>query len=215
MNCLRLAIAILFAFCAQCSYADSIPTFHITEASMIMGPNDGEGDNVRFILTGPGVNITGVGGMACFDWCSGQPVPGDTVIFTTQIFITQFFSATIGGIKYNPDLLMFDSLFDDSGGLNALSSGYVGADVDFIQFNMTAPHNGSWSFDFEPVMDENGNLAYVFREAEFSASAPLPTPEPATVGLMLTGLAGIGAISKRRGKFRRPRNRGTGRTTSC
>ena len=68
---LRLAIAIVFAVTAHCSYADSIPTFHITEVLMFMGPNDGSGDNVGFSFTGPGVEITGIGGMACFDWCSG------------------------------------------------------------------------------------------------------------------------------------------------
>ena len=203
MNYLRLAIAILFAFSAQCSYADSISTFHITQANMVMGPNDGSGDNVRFILAGPGVRITGIGGMACFDWCSGLPVPGDTPIFTTQIFITEFSSATIGGISYDPGTLSFDSLFDDIGGLNASSTGSVGSDTGFIQFTMTAPHNGSWGFDFEPAgEDEDGNPLFVFKSGEFSASAPLPTPEPATVGLMLTGLAGIGAIAKRKGMFR-------------
>jgi hypothetical protein len=45
MNYLRLAIAILLAAFAQCTYADSIPTFHVTEATRFMFPNDGSGDN--------------------------------------------------------------------------------------------------------------------------------------------------------------------------
>jgi hypothetical protein len=79
----------LCAFSA-CAYADSIPTFHITQVNMFMTPNDGSGDNIRFTLTGPGVSITGIGGMACFDWCSGQPVSGDTPVITTQ-FSSQSF----------------------------------------------------------------------------------------------------------------------------
>ena len=47
MNYLRLAIAVLCAVTAQCSYADSISVFHITQVNMFMGPNDGSGDNTR------------------------------------------------------------------------------------------------------------------------------------------------------------------------
>ena len=80
-------------------------------------------------------------------------------------------TAIIGGTSYDP--IAFDSLFYDNGGLNALSTGSVGAGDGFIQFRMTAPTNGGWSFDFEPTVDEDGNPAFVFREAEFSASAPI------------------------------------------
>ena len=202
MNSLRLAVAMLCAFSA-CAYADSIPTFHITQVNMFMTPNDGSGDNIRFTLTGPGVSITGIGGMACFDWCSGQPVSGDTPVITTQIFITEFSTATIGGISYDPGTLSFDSLFDHSGGLNASSTGSVGSDIGFIQFTMTAPHNGGWGLDFEPAgEDENGNPLFVFKSGEVRASAPLPTPEPASVILMLAVLAAIGGIAKRRRLFR-------------
>ena len=69
--------AILFVVSATSAYADSIPILNvnITYATVHMGPNDGSGDNVSFTLIGPGTNITGIGGMACFDWCSG-PIPG-------------------------------------------------------------------------------------------------------------------------------------------
>jgi hypothetical protein len=67
MNYLRLAITILLAAFAQCTYAESISTFHVTEATRFMFPNDGSGDNVVFTFTGPGVSIVGDGGMAFFD----------------------------------------------------------------------------------------------------------------------------------------------------
>src|SRR5215831_12709417 len=96
MNYLRLAIAILLAAFAQCVYADSIPTFHITEATMFMGINDGSGDNLDFSFTGPGVNITGFGGMGCTDWCSGLLI-SDPVGFPSQIFVTAYETAIVGG----------------------------------------------------------------------------------------------------------------------
>ena len=200
MNYLRLTIAILFAACAQCSFADGIQTFHITQATMFMGPNNGGGDNVFFSFTGPGLNITGFGGMACFDWCSG-PISDPNFADTSKIFIDEFQTATIGGKSYDPETLDFNSLFDDFGGLNASTTGSVGAE-DFIQFRMTAPRNGSWSLDFASTVDQDGNPAFIFTGGQFSASAPVLTPEPATVGLMLTGLAGIAGIVKRKARFR-------------
>jgi PEP-CTERM motif len=203
MNYLRLAIAILFAVTGQCSYADSIRTFHITEAKMFMHPNNGGGDNVIFSFTGPGVNITGIGGMACWDWCSSVPISDPSVAVTSQIYISFFNQATIGGKSYDPGSLNFDSLFDGSGGLNASTAGSAYVDGGrVIQFRMTAPRNGGWTLFFDPTVDQNGNPAFIFTYGVFSASAPLPTPEPATVGLMLTGLAGIAGIAKRKARFR-------------
>jgi hypothetical protein len=87
MNYLRLAIAILFAVSAQCCFADSIHTFQITQATMHMGPNEGSGDNLSFAFTGPGVTITGIGGMGCIDWCSGQPIYDLSSVGTRAYFI--------------------------------------------------------------------------------------------------------------------------------
>ncbi len=203
MKYLRLAFAILLAAFAQCVYADSIPTFYVTQATMFMGPNDGSGDNVNFFFTGPGVNITGGGGMAC-NWClAGVPISDPNNVQTSQIFLTGFGIATIGGTSYDPTTLAFDSLFDDFGGLNASTTGSVGGgDQPFIQFKLILPTNGGWGLNFAPTVDQDGNPAFIFTDGFFGASAPAPTPEPATVGLMLTGLAGIAGIVKRKGKFR-------------
>jgi hypothetical protein len=111
---------------------------------MFMIPNDGSGDNVGFSFTGPGVNITGIGGMACFDWCSG-PISDPNIAQPSQIFLTGFETATIGGKSYDPTTLAFNSLFDASGTLNASTAGSVGGGDSFIQFMMTAPTNGSWA----------------------------------------------------------------------
>jgi hypothetical protein len=209
MKRLILGAVVLFAVSATCAYADSVSTFHITQANMFMGPNEGFGDNVGFSFTGPGVSITGIGGMACFYWCS-DPISDPNIAQPSEIFLTTFLTATIGGITYDPDTLGL-YIFDAFGGLSALTVGSVGegdcsagqpGTTCFIQFRMTAPTNGGWSFNFAPTVDQDGNPAYIFTDGEFGASAPLLTPEPATVGLMLTGLVGIAGMVKRRARFR-------------
>jgi PEP-CTERM motif len=198
MNYLRLAIAILFAVTAQCSYADSIPTFWVTQATMFMGPNDGSGDNLGFFLTGPGVNIVGIGGMYCIDWCSFFPISDPSLAYPSRISLTEFGTVTIGGTSYNA-LDFYPSIFDENGGLNALVSGLAGADTGPLQFNLNLPTNGSWNFNFAPTTD-NGNPAWIFTDGEFNATQV--TPEPATVGLMGIGLAGIAGAVKRKARFR-------------
>ncbi|PYX33301.1 MAG: hypothetical protein DMG77_00650 [Acidobacteria bacterium] len=202
MNYLRLAIAIVFAVFAQCSFADSIQTFQITQVTMIMGPNDGSGDNLGFTLTGPGVTITGFGGMACFDWCSG-PIPAPTGN-PTEVFVSFFGSATIGGTAYDPMSLSLDCcLFNANGGVNASASGFVGEGDSFTQFNLILPTNGKWTLNFAFQPPESGNPGYYyFTDGEFSAQTRV-TPEPGMVGLMLTGLAGIAGIVKRKTTVRR------------
>lgn len=202
MNYLRLTIiAILLAVTPQFSRADSIPTFQVTQVTMTMGPNV-SGDSLFFSFTGPGVTVTGIGGMGgCFSWCSGDPVPSTSVAVPSEIFITDFTTAILGGHAYEPSTLGIDP-FDAFGGVNAVSSGQVGSGDTFLQFSMTAP-NGSWSFHFVPTTDQNGNPAFSFVSASFSASAPLVTPEPGTISLVFSGLTGIGWITHRKGRFRR------------
>jgi hypothetical protein len=211
MNYLRLAIVVLLAVCAQCAYADSISTFYITQATMFMGPNDGSGDNVFFELTGPGLNIVGIGGMACFDWCSGPVSSPDG--FPSQIFITAFGIATINGRSYDPDTLSFNSIFSPGGGLNRFTTGSAGGDT-FIQFNLISPTNGGWGLNFAYVPAQDGNPAYyIFTDGEFSAQGQ--TAEPGTVVLMLTGFAGMAAIIKRKAKVRPWRGRVAKREADC
>ena len=96
MNYLRLSIVLLLAAFAQLSYADRFQAFHITQVLMRMSPNDGSGDNIGFTFSGPGVLITGIAGMGCFDWCStmGTYDPNGS---PSQIFLTAFSSVTLGG----------------------------------------------------------------------------------------------------------------------
>jgi hypothetical protein len=69
MKRFQWATAILLVAFAQCAYADSVSNFKITQVSVVVLV-DVDSDNVFFGLTGPGTNITGVGGTICQDqWC--------------------------------------------------------------------------------------------------------------------------------------------------
>jgi hypothetical protein len=73
------------------------------------------------------VDIEGIGGMACFDWCTGRPIPPGTPINLTHIFLSNFTSAVVGGVGYDPNSdigLISSSFFDDAGGLNASVMGF-------------------------------------------------------------------------------------------
>jgi hypothetical protein len=204
MNYLRLAIVIMFAVTAQGSYADSIPTFQITQAQMFLNTDpDGSGHNVGFYFTGPGVTISGLGSMYCAEWCSGLPSPEPSG-YLSQISVSLFYTAIIGGKTYDTSTLSINNLFNDmeGGGLNASASGSVGAGNGFLQFNLVLPTNGRWNLNFAESVDEFGRPVYSFTQGSFTATAPLLTPEPATVGMMLTGIVGIAGVVKRKATLR-------------
>src|SRR5206468_7343713 len=92
----------LVAF-APHAFGDSIPTFDITQVTISVGVNNGSGDNVFFSLSGPGTNISGHGGIACFAYCSFNTFPpgSSPPLSIGQIFISTFQSATIGGKSYD------------------------------------------------------------------------------------------------------------------
>ena len=196
MNSIRLAIAIMLTVTVSSAHADPIPIFHVTQASMTMGPNT-SGDNLKFAFTGPGVEIEGVAGMGCFEWCTGQPIPVDTPILTSQIFLSSLVTLTLGGVDYPPfAALSGTSFFDAAGGLNPFTTFFPGDATTEVK--LTLPTNGAWSLTFAPTRDQQGNPAIRFVDGTFSAEAPVPTPEPATVGLVLIGLGSIGLTNRRK-----------------
>jgi hypothetical protein len=203
MRYLLLFLAALFAFDVSLAHADPI-SVAVNNATMFMGPNFGGGDHISFKFTGIGVDIEGIGGMACFDWCTGRPIPPGTPISLTQIFVSNFTRAVVGGVSYDPysdiGLISPPSFFDDSGGLNASVMGFVGEGPTFNFFLMSMPSGGSWTLNFNPVRDEQGHDTEAFVNGTFVAgtTTPTPTPEPGTLGLMLLGSTGIWITARRR-----------------
>jgi len=194
-------VVVAFAVLAPCARATSILNINITYVTMNMGPNNGSGDNISFTLIGPGTTITGIGGMACFSWCSG-PIPDLNSVGTSQVFISTFVSATVGGIAYDPnnDISFQSSLFSSSGNLNGSVSGFVGEGETFRLFNMTLPGGGAWNLKFDFFPASGGSPAYYqFVNGTFTAGTPpTPVPEPGTLGFMATGLAVLLGVVQRK-----------------
>jgi len=198
MTYLRLAIASLFILCAQLTFADSIKTYVVTQISMQMVPDQGAGENILFSFSGPQVSFSGEAGMPCFDWCSDQPIFGTPVVNPTMIFIAAFDSPVIlGGMSFDGTEFGFDGqgLFNDSGGVFRFVTGVAGSGDTFTQFNLILPQNGKWAASFTFVPPDGTNPGYYnFNGATFNATIP----EPGTIALTLTGLAGIaGRIRKK------------------
>ena len=189
----RRVIALFLVLCPLLAFADSIPTYQITQISMQMFPNT-VGDNVTFQFSGPNVSFSGYGGMACFDFCS-SPVANASGI-TSQVFISNFLTLTIEGKAYDGTTLAFDALFDTTGNVFASALGSVASDTnELVQFKLILPTNGKWTLNFIPDPDNPG--MWRFTTGTFSASAAA-VPEPSTLALLVTGILGIAGTVRRK-----------------
>jgi hypothetical protein len=198
MTYVRLAVVSLIVLCSQLSFADSIKTYVVTNITMQMFPDPGTGEQILFSFSGPQVSFSGEAGMFCPDWCTDQPIFGTPVVNPSMIFIAAFDSPVIlGAMSFDGAEFGFDGqgLFNNSGGVFRFVSGTAGAGDTFTQFNLILPQNAKWVTSFTYVPPDGTNPGYYnFNEATFTAAAP----EPGTIALTLTGLAGIAGLAKKR-----------------
>ncbi|HEU0367820.1 MAG TPA: hypothetical protein VFR42_01335, partial [Candidatus Acidoferrum sp.] len=78
MKRLLLIVVLLLVVFAPCAYADSIPTFEITQLSLNIFPSLFPG-NVGISFTGPGLFGSGVGTGNCLSppfWCAQGNIDG-------------------------------------------------------------------------------------------------------------------------------------------
>lgn len=207
----------LFVVFAPCAYADGIPIFGVTQA-IIPFVTNGNGDNEAFTFIGPGININGGGTVQC-DWCTFfdfSLTPGSSV--TPGIGLVTFDNtngtATIGGqtfdlsggYLFSSSILALDSItFPTDGRSNFTVSVPAGFSEQFIQGSAPLLGNynlqilgygvGTMSLNFTFVPQNGAPSYYQFSRGQFTL---VSAPEPGTLGLMATGLAGIvGMIRKR------------------
>ena len=194
---LGIVVMLVVAF-VPCSYADS---FQITQVTGLMDPQTGaSSDNISFTFTGPGTTIHATGMMQCYPWCyNDQGFQPDTSTAIGEVFVMNIYSPlTIGGITYDSAVADPSSFFPPEGGGGLNPSVVLQVEQGFgnwKEVKLTLPQNGGWNFHFDyypPNEDSPGG--YLFSHGEFYAA----TPEPETLGLMATGLAGIAGLIRRK-----------------
>jgi hypothetical protein len=195
MKRLLCVVAMVFVVLGPYVYADGIPSIstNITYVTVSMGPNDGSGDNASFTMIGPGTEITGVAGMGCWSWCSGDFT--NNPVDLSQLFIGPFTSATVNGVNYDPDseFSLFCCAFNGAD-LNSSVSGQVGSGDTFAQLQLTLPGGGNWNLTFI----DGGAEGEAFVHGTFTAGTPPSSvPEPGMIGMMATGLVGIIGVIRR------------------
>jgi PEP-CTERM motif-containing protein len=211
MQRFQWAIVMLILVLAQCAYADSVLTFNITHASVPIFPNEA-GDNEFFTFSGPAGSMSG-GGTAVCAWCvEGTPfAPGSSLNPNIDILT---FDSVQGNLRFGGQthdvLVLFNSsigtdffTFPTNGkstftvSLPAFLNPVMG-EVDTGQFfNLQIPL-GKLALTFTLVPAQNGFPAfYQFSKGSFALTT---VPEPGTLGLMATGLAGIIGMIRRKRK---------------
>ena len=188
-------------------YADSIPVFNLTSATLLFTVNSGSGDNASFGLSGPGTVVFGEGGAGC-DWCfagtsfqPGQSLNG-SVSFVGIDFIL---SIQLGGqtLDVNSTTLGSTSLL--------AGSFLFPTDPQTTTFTVAVPAHfsglllGSSSPNFPTfglripagrlflTFDSSGGQ-FFFSQGVYFAT----TPEPGTLIMVGSGLLAMGTLVYRR-----------------
>ena len=196
-----LAPVLLFASAAS---ADSI--FHVNQAVLFIGPNDGTGDNVSSFLGGPGISLSGGGGAGC-EFCDlfSQFSPGQSLSASVDFMAALEFvgAITLRGTTYDPNDVTFGSSWITSGAftfpaghkssfgftvsLPAFSSDVHGAVISTGEALTLAIHPGKLVLSFEFVPGIGGSPgSYAYTGGEF-----MTAPEPSAFLMLGTGLLGV------------------------
>jgi hypothetical protein len=207
------ALVLLFAlFCS--AHADSVNVFNAFQVTYAFGANAG-GDNATYSLVGPNIDLSGGGSAFCqpptsFCVVDVPILPGTSLNPGMGVdFEFSSGSVRIGGNAY-PVVLFLSSItaasftFPLGGRVPTTFTIAVPAAfsvVDGIVLNpagsplnvIIPPSNLVLTFNYFPAA--NGDPARYF----FSHGLYTTTPEPGTLGVMATGLAGIvGLILRKR-----------------
>ena len=204
-------ITLLLPALAQCSYANSVPTF-TTQANIRFLTNE-NGENQVSMFQAPELSLTAYGSAYC-SWCAvGEGLtPGSSLDPSIDLSWEEatYGNVTIGGQGYRcegycplygPGLTSLRSFTFPTNGQNftvmvpAVMTGpihgfvYTGQTNQF--FDLQIPRgNLVLTFDFE--RGQNGYPSrYYFSQGVFTTPGFVTTPEPGTLGLMASGVAGI------------------------
>ncbi len=203
MKHLLWKVVMLVVVFVPCSYADS---FRITQVTGLMGPQfESASDNISFTFTGPGTTIQASGFLLCYPWCYADqgllPEIPSTPIGDIYVTLGNYGPVMIGGKTYN--VVNYDpaSFFMPGGLLNSSVVLFVDQGGLEKEIELALPETGgAWNFYFDyypPHEDSPGG--YLFNHGDFYAASPTtPVPEPGTLGLMATGLAGITGLIRRK-----------------
>jgi PEP-CTERM motif len=204
-------ISIVFVLISISAFADTI-RFNLN-SNVLIGPNEGAGDNVGVILSGQGVGISALGGTPTFWFDSGQQYfPGEQGLGPTTIFWDTA-SLNIGSTGYGFDQFDLDPTFLDVPGITFPTNGK--------NFTVTLP----WAWALSGTIISNcpksgcgfllvgkpGKLNFSFFFADgvyYASSASFTTvPEPGTFALMVIGIGVVGWRSFRYSCSRLPAGR--------
>jgi PEP-CTERM motif len=224
---LSIVVLLLVVF-APSTYADSIPTLTITYADVTITPLFID-TNARFIFAGPGTTMTNLSGLATVNppWSDGFVIgglsaglfPGSSLNPSGFLFIDFVEgSVNVGGQTLT---LCFDCLGRSS--ITALgsfqfptngestftvtvpamlepTSGIAQGPFFDRTFQLKLPRGSlTLNFDLFPAQDPYPAY-YQFSHGEFFGTTVVP--EPGTLGLMVTGLAGVIGVIRRKRSIR-------------
>jgi hypothetical protein len=212
----RFCFAVVLAFCAIAAYADSIPTYNLTQGSVTLtNITLGSSDDVFTFSNGQGVTIGGVDsfppiGMSLIGGGgSGDPflvlgfnletanVNGAALFLFGSVNITgptftlptsgTTFATTLP-VLFSGSFLSCQGSFGPFGGCNPPSPNYL------AQFNINGP--GLLALSFTGVSLQGGGVVWQLSGATYTLTA---TPEPASIVLLGTGaLAILGKLRRRK-----------------
>ena len=197
MKLIPRIVSISFVLISISAFADTIATLN---SKVLIGPNDGIGDNVGVTLFGQGLFITALGGTPRYWFDSGQQYfPGQEGLGPTTIFWDGGF-LQIGSASYGLGDFSLDPTFLDAPTITFPTNGK--------DFTVTFP----WAWDLSGIILKNcpssgcgfllsskpGKLSFSFFYEPtfgvyFANSAKFSTvPEPATFAFIAIGIAAVG-----------------------
>jgi hypothetical protein len=200
-------LPMIFALASASAFANTVNYTNLN-VSMGISANDGGGDNMGALISGPGVSLFVEGGMP-FDWFNGieGSAPGSSGGGGTTIFSDDAFG-TIGAHSFGEGDIELGEFLFDAGSFTFPTNGKdftvkVPASLELITGTVITQCTNNACPTFT-LTTKPGTLTlsfYVGADGLYygSSGSFVTTPEPGSLGLMAIGLVAVACLGYRRG----------------